>query len=80
MKNLLAAVVFLRLGFAAAPGVTKVEPPDWAAGPKATSLRLLATGRNLAGAAVRSAFHTGPVTISLSGTRNCCGKVPDFRV
>ncbi len=63
------AAACVRLAFAAAgPVVTKVEPPDWVAEPNGITLRILATGRNLDGAAVRSRFRTGPVTVSPSGT------------
>ncbi|MBZ5725523.1 MAG: alpha-amylase [Acidobacteriia bacterium] len=58
----------MRLALAAAPVVTKVEPPDWVSERNGITLRILATGRNLAGAAVRSRFRTGPATVSASGT------------
>jgi hypothetical protein len=45
-----------------------VEPPDWPAEAQATTLRVLLTGRNLAGARVDAPFPTGRVTISASGT------------
>ena len=65
---LLAIALGFRLSYAAAPEVTKVEPPDWAAEPKGITLRMLVTGRNLAGSTVRSTFRTGPVKVSQSGT------------
>src|ERR1035437_7802183 len=65
---LLAIALGFRLSYAAAPEVTKVEPPDWAAEPKGITLRMLVTGRNLAGPTVRSTFRTGPVKVSQSGT------------
>ncbi|MGD0776965.1 MAG: alpha-amylase family glycosyl hydrolase [Candidatus Solibacter sp.] len=55
-----------RLSYAAAPVATKVEPPDWPVEP--ITLRMLVTGRNLAGSTVRSPFRTGPVKVSESGT------------
>lgn len=68
MRSLTLTVLFLRLAVAAAPAVTKVEPPDWPAEPNGITLRMLLTGTDLAGAAVRSPFRTGPATVSASGT------------
>ena len=53
---------------AAAPVINKVEPPDWAVEPETTTLRMLITGTNLAGATVHSTLQTGSATISQSGT------------
>ncbi|HEX3878236.1 MAG TPA: alpha-amylase family glycosyl hydrolase [Bryobacteraceae bacterium] len=58
----------LRLGHAAAPVVTKVEPPDWPVEPQGITLRILIDGHDLTGAKVHAAFATGPVKISASGT------------
>src|SRR5208283_2197979 len=57
-----------RLASAAAPSVTKVEPPDWPVEPQGITLRMLVTGRNLAGAKVHSRYRAGPVKVSPSGT------------
>jgi len=65
---ILAIALGLRLAYAAAPVVTKVEPPDWPVEPKGITLRMLVTGRDLAGSTVRSPFRTGPVKVSRSGT------------
>ena len=69
MKRIvLAAVICLHAAMAAAPVVTKVEPPDWPAGRPAETLRILVTGANLAGASVESALPTARVSVSASGT------------
>jgi neopullulanase len=68
MKRILLAAICLGVAMAAGPVVTKVEPPDWVAGPGGTSLRILVTGANLAGAAVEAALPTGPALVSGSGT------------
>src|SRR5579885_2622426 len=52
MKRLLWCLVAAVLCRAAAPVVTKVEPPDWPSVSRATTLRLLLTGSNLAAARV----------------------------
>jgi glycosidase len=65
-------LVCARLAGAAAPAVTpavtKVEPPDWPAAAKATTLRMLVTGTSLAGATVSSPWATDRVKASASGT------------
>ena len=66
-RALLLAVLSLRLSWAS-PVVSKVEPPDWIAEPQGITLRMMLTGSNLAGAKVQSAFSTGAVTLSPSGT------------
>ncbi len=48
--------------------VSKVEPPDWPVPAHATTLRLLLTGRDFTGAAVKAQFKTGNVAVSRSGT------------
>jgi glycosidase len=53
---------------AAAPVVTKVEPPDWPAAREPVTLRLLVTGNGLAGATVRAPFATSNVAVSAAGT------------
>ena len=58
----------LQLAYAAAPAVSKVEPPDWPRERGGITLRMLITGTDLAGAAVRSTFRTGTVKVSASGT------------
>jgi glycosidase len=71
MANLRATVLFLlccRAALPASPVVTKVEPPDWPAGPAGITLRILVTGENLAGCAVRGPFVPGKVLTSASGT------------
>jgi len=65
---ILAVALGLRLSYAAAPAVTKVEPPDWPIEPNGITLRMLVTGRDLAGSRVRSTFPTGPVRVSQNGT------------
>lgn len=61
-------LLWLQLGLAAPPVVTKVEPPDWAAEPEGATLRMLLTGSNLGGAAIESKFSVGPASVSPSGT------------
>lgn len=68
LRQLFLLAACLRLVLAAAPAVTKVEPPDWVAEPSGVTLRMLVTGTHLAGASVRAAFHTGSFRISQSGT------------
>ena len=68
VKPLALCLTLCRMVFAAAPAVTKVEPPDWAAEPQGITLRVLLTGTGLTGATVRSAFRTGAATASASGT------------
>lgn len=58
----------LRLAVGASPAVTKVEPPDWPVEPGGITLRMLVTGSDLAGAAVRCRFRTGAPAVSASGT------------
>ena len=65
---LLFALLVARSGFAAAPTVAKVEPPDWPVEPNGITLRMLITGRDLSAAAVRCRFRCGPATVSPSGT------------
>jgi glycosidase len=67
-RNLLAVALFLRIAFAAAPSVVKVEPPDWVVEPGGADLRLLITGTGLDGASVRGSLASGRVTVSPSGT------------
>jgi glycosidase len=64
----LTGLALARLVFAAPPAVTKVEPPDWMAEPNGITLRMLVSGQNLAGATVRSPFHTSAIQVSASGT------------
>ena len=64
----LLLLVSLRVAGAALPVISKVEPPDWPAEAEATNLRILLTGRNLAGARVDTPFPTGRVTVSSAGT------------
>ena len=64
---LLAASVLL----AAAPEVTKVEPPNWWAGHTINPVRLLIRGRNLAGASIDNAgpgLHASNFKVSENGT------------
>ena len=70
MKPLAAVSLLFSLSLASAapPSITKVEPPDWPAEAEATTLRVLLTGRNLAGARVDAPFPTGRVTVSAAGT------------
>jgi neopullulanase len=68
MKRFTLALALLPLAFAAPPMVSKVEPPDWVPGPSATSLRVLLTGANLAGATVKAQFATSGLAASPSGT------------
>jgi glycosidase len=67
-RSLLILIAVARLGLAAAPTVNKVEPPDWTVEPGGITLRMLVTGRDMAGATVHAAFPTGPVSVSGSGT------------
>ena len=67
-RSAVAAVWAAAIGFAAAPAVTRVEPPDWAEEPAAATLRMMFTGTSLTGAKVTSRFATGPATVSTSGT------------
>ncbi|HEV2447175.1 MAG TPA: hypothetical protein VGS58_14685, partial [Candidatus Sulfopaludibacter sp.] len=67
MKPIVVWVFLLRVA-AAAPAVTKVEPPDWAVEPHGIRLRMLLTGSGLAGATVRCAFRTGTPVASAGGT------------
>src|ERR1017187_5486424 len=68
IRSILTVTLFVRLAAAAAPAVTKVEPPDWPAGAKATTLRMLVTGGDFAGATVRSPLATAAVKSSAGGT------------
>ena len=68
VRSILTMLCFVRLAEAGAPVVTKVEPPDWPAGVKATTLRMLVTGRDFAGATVRSSLAAGAVKASAAGT------------
>jgi glycosidase len=54
-------LLLLQLALAAPPAVTKVEPPDWPAEPRATTLRVLVTGSNLTDIAVSAPFKTANV-------------------
>lgn len=53
---------------AAPPSISKVEPPDWPAEARPTTLRVLLIGRNLAGGRVDAPFPAGHVTVSKAGT------------
>jgi glycosidase len=64
----LCIVATLSVASAAPPSVTKVEPPDWASEARATTIRVLLTGRNLTGARVEASFPTKRLTVSASGT------------
>jgi len=68
IRSILTVTLFVRLAAAAAPVVTKVEPPDWPAAAKATTLRMLVTGGDFAGATVRSSLATAAVQASAAGT------------
>src|ERR1035437_9855621 len=68
VRSILAVLLFARLAAAAAPEVTKVEPPDWPAVTKTTTLRMLVTGSGLAGATVHSSLATAAVAASAAGT------------
>jgi glycosidase len=68
LRAVLLCAVCLRAAFAAAPAVTKVEPPDWVAEPGGVTLRMLVTGHDLAGASVKSEFPASRVTVSTGGT------------
>src|ERR1700722_6921772 len=67
-RILISAIACLHTAIAAAPVVTKVEPPDWVAQRTATTLRILLTGANLSAATVESDLPTSAVTVSASGT------------
>ena len=67
-RHILAVLLFARLAAAAAPVVSKVEPPDWPASAKATSLRMLISGSGLKGAAVHGQFAASKTEVSASGT------------
>ena len=69
MPRAVLAIVFLaRLAAAAAPAVTKVEPPDWPAASKATTLRMLVTGSGFSGAAIHSSLPTAAVRVGPGDT------------
>lgn len=68
IRILLAAALFVRMASAAAPAVTKVEPPDWPAESGGSDLRLLITGTGLNDATVRCAFSASHIAVSGSGT------------
>lgn len=59
---------FLSSANAAPPSVVKVEPPDWPSEDRATAVRILVTGRNLAGARVDATFPTKRLAVSPTGT------------
>ena len=60
----------LALGLAAAPEVTKVEPPGWWPGHSVNPVRLLVRGRNLAGARVAagSGLQASRIRVNAAGT------------
>ena len=68
MKLLVCTLALCRLASAAAPAVTKVEPPDWPVEPRGITLRMLLTGTDFAGASVQSPLGAGKPTVSASGT------------
>jgi len=70
MKEIAALSLFVALSAASAapPSIAKVEPPDWPAEARATTLRLLLTGTNLSGARVEAPFSTSGIGVSASGT------------
>ena len=68
MRPIILTLLAACAGLAAQPAVTKVEPPDWSAEPEGITLRMLLTGRDLAGARVRAPFPTARVAVSRSGT------------
>ena len=69
MKRALAASLIVAGSlFAAAPVVTKVEPPDWPVEPNGITLRMLVTGTGLGGAKAHASFATGAVSASQLGT------------
>lgn len=72
VKAFFVAMVSLRLVSAAAPMITKVEPPDWMSEPQGITLRMLLTGSGLNGAAVHSRFSISQVRVSSSGTHLFC--------
>src|ERR1700693_2120485 len=62
--------VLLSSAWAEPPRVLRVEPPDWVAPVRATSLRLMVTGSGLAGAALRVSHgpaRAGPAKASADG-------------
>lgn len=65
---MIPAVFVLSFLLPAKPTVSKVEPPDWPSEQNGITLRMLITGRGLAGAKVHASFVTGPATVSASGT------------
>jgi len=69
MKSALVLVLALSVCQAAPPVVSKVEPPDWVSPRRATTVRLLLTGHDLAGAQVRicSALHSASARASANG-------------
>jgi neopullulanase len=67
-RAVLLAVVVARVVFGAGPVVSKVEPPDWPAGSRPITLRMLVSGSGLAGAVVHCSLATGGVKVSSSGT------------
>src|ERR1051326_2826850 len=72
LRAVISATILLHLAEAAAPVVTKVEPPDWVTEPEGTSLRILVTGQGLGGASVRSDLEATAVKVSDSGTHLFC--------
>jgi len=71
----LAGVTFAAAAFAAAPAVTKVEPPSWWPGHSINPVRLLVRGTNLAGATVSTTgpgLVAGPVKVNERGTYAFC--------
>ncbi len=70
MKRFVLIVAAWRL-FAAAPEVTKVEPPNWWVGHSLNPVRLLIRGKNLKGATARSSepgVKTGQTFANAAGT------------
>ncbi|MGA3028495.1 MAG: alpha-amylase family glycosyl hydrolase [Bryobacteraceae bacterium] len=70
MKRALLAIAALSLCRAAPPVVSRVEPPDWVTPRHDTTIRLLLSGRNLAGAQVKpcDSLHAGKATASHNGS------------
>jgi glycosidase len=72
MKRLALTFALVHLvaaaGYPLGPAVTKVEPPDWPTEPNGITLRMLLTGTDLSGAAVRSTLRTGTPAVSARGT------------
>ena len=68
VRAVLALLIFIHLATAAAPAVTKIEPPDWPAGAKAVTLRLLITGSGFSGATVHCSLPTGAISAGPGGT------------